>query len=122
MSIKSAIQHLHSMFDALEHPGAIPGDIKEYALKGIRSELQRLLDRVNGALPPEPEQEPLTTQAPAGPLPPADPDTGAVAGTVNDLMPDYLPPQTAAPVRGDNVDRSGSIELAAASNGDVAHN
>lgn len=125
MSIKSAIQHLHSMFDAIQHPGAIPADIKEYALKGIKSELEKLLKRVEDALPPEPVPDTVSAQgmmtadaasshAVALSLG-ADP-TGAYAAQPASLIPDYLPPQSAVPVHGDEV--GPAIDLAAGSNAD----
>lgn len=118
MSIKSAIAHLHDIFTSLEHPGAIPADIKEYALKGIKSELQTLIDRVDYSLH-GPAQDTLTADAASSHAVAlslgADP-TGAYAAQPANLMPDYLPPQSAVPVHGDEV--GPAIDLAAGSNVD----
>lgn len=131
MSIKSAIAHLHDIFTSLEHPGAIPADIKEYALRGIRSELQTLISRVDLSLGTA--QDTLTATGSKGPAPvmadaapPVGTYTGTGFGATTDdtvqvkqdasLMPDYLPPQSAVPVHGDEV--GPSIDLAAGSNAD----
>jgi len=128
MSIKSAIAHIHSIFATLEHPGAIPADIKEYALKGIKAELQKLIDRVDlslstaqntatadGAGDPAPA---LTTTKVAGgayAVGNVAQNSGNAALVDTGLSPvDYLPPQSAVPVHGD--EPGPQIDLAAESN------
>jgi hypothetical protein len=57
MSLKTAFTTLHDTFDKIEGSVSnMPHDIYVYALKGIRSEVQAVIDRIDELLaPPKPE-------------------------------------------------------------------